>query len=84
MVTPRGPSGNEEVEQNVRVTVGDVSVDPGDVLVGDESGTIVIERDAVEEVISGAETVAKTEEEVTRLLGEGNSLEQAFEDAGMV
>ena len=83
-VTPRGPSGNEEAEQNVRVTVGDVPINPGDVLVGDESGAVVIERDAVEEVISGAETVAKIEGEVTNLLGEGKSLEQAFEDAGMV
>lgn len=83
-VTPRGPSGNEEAEQNVQVTVGDTPINPGDVLVGDESGVVVIERDAVAEVVSDAETVVKTERDVTRLLDEGKSLGQAFEDAGMV
>jgi len=82
-VTPRGPSGSEEAERNGRVTVGDVPITPGDVLVGDESGVVVIERDAVEEVASTAETVVRAEREVERLIGEGKSLERAFEDAGM-
>ena len=82
-VTPRGPSGREEAEQNVRVTVGGASIDPGDVLVGDESGVVAIDRDAVEDVTAAAETVAQTEREVDRLIDEGRSLERAFEDAGM-
>lgn len=82
-VTPRGPSGSEEVERNVRVTVGGAPIAPGDVLVGDESGVVAIERDAVEEVTSAAEAVVRTEREVVRLIEEGNSLERAFEDAGM-
>ena len=82
-VTPRGPSGREEAERNVRVTVGGAPIGPGDVVVGDESGVVVIEREAVEDVASAAEVVAETEREVDRLIGEGRSLEQAFEDAGM-
>ncbi|WP_224270944.1 RraA family protein [Haloprofundus salinisoli] len=82
-VTPRGPSGREEVERNVRVTVGGASIDSGDVLVGDESGVVAIDRDAAEDVASAAETVVQTEQEVTRFIDEGRSLEQAFEDAGM-
>lgn len=82
-VTPRGPSGRAEVERNVRVTVGGVSIDPGDVLVGDESGVVAIGRGAVEEVTSAAETVAQTEREVERSIDEGRSLQRAFEDAGM-
>lgn len=81
--TPRGPSGREEVERNVQVTIGGVSVEPGDVLVGDESGVVAIDRDAVEDVTSAAETVSQTEREVDRLINEGRSLEGAFEDAGM-
>lgn len=82
-VTPRGPSGRNEVERNVQVTVGGASIDPGDVLVGDESGVIAIDRDAVEDVTSAAETVAQTERDVDQLIDEGRSLERAFEDAGM-
>lgn len=82
-VTPRGPSGSQEADRNVRVTVGGAPINPGDVLVGDESGVVVIERDAVEEVAAAAEAVVQTEREVDRLIGEGRSLERAFEDAGM-
>lgn len=82
-VTPRGPSGSEEAERNARVTVGGASIDPGDVLVGDDSGVVVIERAAVEEVAAAAETIAETERAAERLIREGRSLEGAFEDAGM-
>ncbi|ADJ16592.1 dimethylmenaquinone methyltransferase [Halalkalicoccus jeotgali B3] len=82
-VTPHGPSGRDEVERNVPVTVGGTSIDSGDVLVGDESGVVAINRDAVEEVTTAAETVARTEREVDRLIDEGQSLEGAFDDAGM-
>ncbi|MDL5363185.1 RraA family protein [Halalkalicoccus sp. NIPERK01] len=82
-VTPRGPSGRKEVERNVQVTIGGVSIEPGDVLVGDESGVVAIDRDAVEDVTPAAETVAQTERDVDRLIDEGRSLERAFEDAGM-
>ncbi|WP_416838398.1 RraA family protein [Haloferax sp. DFSO52] len=81
--TPRGPSGRDEAERNVQVTVGGASISPGDVLVGDESGVVVIGRDAVEEVTSAAETVAQKERDVARLIHDGQSLEQAFENGGM-
>jgi 4-hydroxy-4-methyl-2-oxoglutarate aldolase len=82
-VTPRGPSGRKEVERNVPVTIGGVSINPGDVLVGDESGVVAIDRDAVEDVTSAAEIIAQTEREVGQLIDEGRALEEAFEDAGM-
>lgn len=82
-VTPRGPSGSEEAERNVRVTVGGASIAPGDVLVGDESGVVAIEREAIEAVTSAANVIARTEGKVGKLIDEGTSLERAFEDAGM-
>lgn len=82
-VTPRGPSGDEEVARNVEVTVGGVRIAPGDVLVGDESGVVAIEGDAVEAVVSAAEAVAETEGQVARLIDDGRSLGGAFEDAGL-
>ncbi|WP_251343455.1 RraA family protein [Haloplanus halophilus] len=82
-VTPRGPSGDAAVERDVRVTVGGASMAPGDVLVGDESGVVVIDRDAVEDVAAEADAVDRKERQVERLIDDGNSLERAFEDAGM-
>jgi len=83
-VTPRGPSGREVADRNARVTVGGASIDPGDVLVGDETGVVVIDRDAVEEVASAAEDVAEAEGEVERLIDEGASLMEALDDAGIL
>lgn len=82
-LTPRGPSGTEEVDRNVPVTVGDAPIDPGDVVVADESGVVVIDRDAVEDVTAAAEAVAETERDVESLIHEGLSLERALEEAGM-
>ncbi|MCD2201189.1 RraA family protein [Halobacterium sp. KA-4] len=82
-VTPRGPSSNEEAAQNEQVTVGGALVAPGDVVVGDDTGVVVIEHDVVEEVAAAAEAIAETEREVERLIGERRSLEEAFEVAGL-
>ncbi len=82
-VTPRGPSGHVEDERNVPVTVGGVTITPGDVLVGDRSGVVAIDRDAVDEVTAAAETVVQTERTVDRLIHEGHSLEAAIDEAGM-
>lgn len=82
-VTPRGPSGSEEAAQNEQVTVGGALIAPGDVVVGDVTGVVVIEHNAVEAVAAAAEAIAETEREVDRLIGEGRSLQQAFEDAGL-
>ncbi|WP_226023334.1 RraA family protein [Halomicrobium salinisoli] len=83
-VTPRGPSGREEVDRNVPVSIGGASIDPGDVLVGDETGVVVIDRDALDEVTSAAEDVAEKEREVERLIDEGATLEQALRDGGIM
>ena len=81
--TPSGPSGSEEVGTNEPVTVGEVLIHPGDFLLGDESGVVVIDSEAIEKVLIEAETIAETEREVERLIGESDSLEGAFETAGM-
>lgn len=44
---------------------------------------VVIDGDALAEVVEAAETVAETEGEIDRLIGEGELLERAFVDAEM-
>lgn len=75
---PSGPSGSEEAERNVPVTVGGASIQPGDILVGDETGIAVIERAAVEEVLEAAEAVAEMERGVREHIDGGGSLEDAL------
>lgn len=82
-VTPQGPSGETEREHNVEVTVGDATIAPGDVLVGDESGVVVIARDAVTEVADAAAGIVQTERDVEQLISDGYSLGDAFDAAGM-
>jgi regulator of RNase E activity RraA len=81
--TPRGPSGSGEAAVDVPVTVGGATIEPGDVLVGDETGVVTIRRDAVAAVIDAAERVEATEREVQRRIDEGEPLDRILEDVGM-
>ena len=76
--TPRGPSGSEPAERAVPVTVGGSSIEPGDILVGDETGVVVVKRDDATDVIEAAEEVAETEQGVRQKLDEGETLENAL------
>ena len=78
-LTPRGPTGSgEEAERNVPVTVGGASIQPGDILVGDETGIVVIERDAAEDVLAAAEDIAEMERSVREHIDDGGALEDAL------
>lgn len=77
-LTPRGPTGSEEAERNVPVTVGGASIQPGDILVGDETGVVVIERDAAEDVLAAAEDVAEMERDIREHVDGGGALEDAL------
>ncbi|WP_144923799.1 4-carboxy-4-hydroxy-2-oxoadipate aldolase/oxaloacetate decarboxylase [Halorubrum salsamenti] len=50
-VNPQGPLKQDPGSVNVTVSVGGVSVDPGDILVGDDDGIAVIPGDGAERVL---------------------------------
>lgn len=59
-ITPKGPYKDGPGEINVPVTCGGVVVNPGDILVGDEDGVIVISpQDAAELAEKALSTVVK-------------------------
>lgn len=62
---------------NVPVTVGGVLVRPGDMIVADSSGVVVVPRERAEEVLSIAEEVHEAEENIVRAVDEGLSLGEA-------
>ncbi|MEI3612332.1 RraA family protein [Pseudogracilibacillus sp. SO30301A] len=50
-------------ETNVPISCGGASVNPGDIIVGDVDGVVVIPRDRAEEVLDGAKAKMKADDE---------------------
>ncbi|WP_313437140.1 4-carboxy-4-hydroxy-2-oxoadipate aldolase/oxaloacetate decarboxylase [Novosphingobium sp.] len=71
----RGPAA-----VNVPVVADGVRVEPGDLVVGDADGVLVIPRALIEQTVAKAETRAAAEVEFRRRIGEGEVL---FEILGM-
>lgn len=67
----------EVVGVNVPVKCGDVMVNPGDVIVGDSDGVIVIPRGKLEAVIETAKRIDELEVKVAEELKKGASLTEA-------
>ncbi len=67
------------VAANVPVKVGGVTVNPGDLIVGDRDGVIVVPRAQVEAVLKGAQEIEERERAQTRLIREAKSLLKGLE-----
>ena len=63
---------------NVPVSVGEVQIQAGDLIVMDDSGVVVIPIDCAEEVLSHAVAIAKREEKMAEMVRQGQSLATAF------
>ena len=70
------------VDYNVPITIGDVSIQPGDFVVGDRDGVVLIPQSVAEEVISKAEEVIHTEDAVRKAILEGVHPVEAYEKFG--
>ena len=68
-----GASSAQPVVQ-VPITIGDVEVRPGDLVVGDEDGVVVAGADAMESVIGAAEQIQQREQALQRAIAAGESL----------
>jgi 4-hydroxy-4-methyl-2-oxoglutarate aldolase len=67
------------VAANVAVNVGGVSVNPGDLIVGDRDGVVVIPANLVDTVCKAAQDIEDREREQTRLIHETKSLLKGLE-----
>lgn len=68
----------ETVGIDVPIVCGGVPVSPGDIVVGDDSGVVVIPPDRLQEVIAGASAILVREKELARTLAAGGR----FSDVG--
>lgn len=68
----------ETVASNVRVSCGGVSVNPGDIVVGNDDGVIVVPKESMEKVLEYAEAAEKKEVDETRDLKKGMPLSEVI------
>ncbi|ELK55771.1 MULTISPECIES: 4-carboxy-4-hydroxy-2-oxoadipate aldolase/oxaloacetate decarboxylase [Haloferax] len=89
-VNPQGPLKQDPGSINVTVSVGGVSVDPGDIVIGDDDGLAVIPREGAEEVLERAHEKLSAEDSVREEVLEGeylyelNGYDELFENLTIV
>jgi regulator of RNase E activity RraA len=80
-LTPRGGSPTGGGEVNVPLRLGEVDVHPGDWIVGDVDGIVVLAPDEIEAVAVRGEEIAAAESACfERVLGGESLLEQPYQD----
>ena len=75
---PTRASRSEPGEINIAVKVGGVSVAPGDIIVADEDGVVVIAADAGARLAAAAAEVERKEEEMRARILQGRSTYELF------
>lgn len=71
----------ETVGINVPVVVGGVQIRPGDLIVGDETGIVVIPTEEIDRVLKTATRIKNVEEYMTGLILEGHDYVEARKEA---
>jgi RraA family protein len=82
-VTHRGPYKNGPGEINVPVAIGGAVVNPGDIVVGDEDGLVLLAPgDYLNALIETAKAYAAGEEETLKAIRSGAGIDRAWVDKG--
>ena len=82
-VTPEDSTWRWELEATqLPVTIGHVRVEPGDWVVGDDDGVVVVPQGIAESVIAEAELKAATESEIRTAVRDGMPPLEAYERYG--
>lgn len=67
----------EVAEEQGPVTIGGVTVRPGDILLGDSDGVVVIPQDIEEDILETAETIHRREESILEAALNGATIAEA-------
>lgn len=71
------PVGNGDL--NVNIQWGDLLLKPGDMVVGDDSGVVVVPQDISNQILTMASKIKQNESEVLRFIDQGLSLSQILD-----
>jgi regulator of RNase E activity RraA len=72
----------EPIEVNVPITCGGVLVNPGDIVLADEIGVVVVPQEEAGEVLERAREQAAKEEETRKRIKEGKTVEELLSEFG--
>jgi len=67
-ITPNGPYKNGPGEINTPVVIGGRTVCPGDIIVGDRDGIVVIKPEEAEELLAKAKEIVDKEKKITETI----------------
>ena len=73
-VTPRGVFKSMKGEVNVPVSCGSITVHPGDIVLGDCDGIVVVPWNRLSETLEGARQIQKKEEEIQAEIERGKTI----------
>lgn len=79
-ITPNGPYKNGPGEIGTTIQIGGQIVRPGDIVVGDEDGVIIIKPEDAAVILEQARNVQKKEQETIRMMVEEQSYPRAWVD----
>jgi 3-hexulose-6-phosphate synthase/6-phospho-3-hexuloisomerase len=77
-VTPNAGEPHSHGELNVVINCGGSHVNPGDIIIADEVGVIVVPRENAGEILKKSEEVAKKEKRYKKEIREGKTLSEIF------
>lgn len=72
----------EPIEINVPIACGGVRVNPGDIIVADEIGCVVVPQETAAEVLTKAREQADKEEKTRRKIKEGKTVDELLAEFG--
>ncbi len=70
-VSPNSPQRNGPGTVGLAISIGGVTVNPGDVVVGDVDGVVVVPQDALDDVIAHVDEIKRMETEVEAKVKDG-------------
>ena len=82
---PRTSKGRCEINEcQVPVTLGGVTIHPGDYIFGDLDGVVVIPKDSVDEILEDSFLTVEKENSVREKLQDGVSLQEVYSAVGAI
>jgi len=73
-IVPNAGTPLNEGEVNIPIKIGDFTVEPGDFVLADDGGVVVVPRDKLQETLKESVIIKKTEEKILKQLNQGQFL----------